>query len=415
MTELFRKQVVDRQADRLHGEILLLPRLSHVILLSLLLLWVLITIIWLINSSYARKETVFGWLEPATGVLRVYANNPGIVQKVLVSEGEQVVKGQPLFAVNGDRVLADGKNLESLLIAEYESQHNLLNEQLERSERIHQQNLQNIERQIDLAEADLQLVRSQVKTQRHRYDLVAAQAARYRHLKHSGHISSAELDAVLAQELELQAELQSLKRNQLNLRNKIQQLITRRSVLPEEHANNAARLTARLSDLAQKMAQLHGQRAYIIKAPGPGVVNNLQAREGRNVKSGVPMLSLVPKDHALTAQLLVPVRAAGLMEPGQPLSIRYDAFPYQKFGLYSGSISAISDTVLLPEELLNVPVSAREPVFRVSATLTQPSVRGYGKQLTLKPGMTLSADILLAERSLLQWLLEPIYSLKGQL
>lgn len=245
--------------------------------------------------------------------------------------------------------------------------------------------------------------------------MIGEQAERYRLLKERGHISSSELEGVVAQELELRTERQSLARSRVKLRNQIQQLENERVLLPEEHANTTDQLRARLSDLAQQIAQLHGQRAYIVKASRPGVVSNLQAREGQRAQSGIPVMSLVPDGHALTARLLVPVRSAGLLDAGQALNIRYDAFPYQKFGLYDGSVVEVSDTVILPDELLNAPVTVREPVFKVSAQLAGPSIRAYGKDFSLKPGMTLSADVQLAERSLLQWLLEPIYSLKGRL
>ncbi|WP_396675407.1 HlyD family secretion protein [Microbulbifer sp. JSM ZJ756] len=412
---LFRNQVLQRQADRLHGEILLLPRLSHLAILALLLIWVIAVVAWLCSSNYARQETVQGWLEPASGVVRVYTDSPGIIKQVLVEEGESVVEGHPLIVVNGDRILDNGKHLESLLLAEYKSQRQLLNEQLARSEKIYRQQLQDIQQQTTATRQDLSLLEKQIVTHTRRYTLISEQAERYRILNDKGHVSSAELESVLAQELEMRAERQSLERNRVKLQSQIQQLKSKMVLLPEEHADVADQLRARLSDLAQRVAQLHGKRAYIVKASRAGVVSNLQAEEGQQAQTGVPVLSLVPDGQALTAQLLVPVRSAGFLDAGQSLNIRYDAFPFQKFGLYSGSVLEVSDTVMLPDELLNTPVSVREPVFKVSAQLSQPSVRAYGENFPLKPGMTLSADVQLAERSLLQWLLEPIYSLKGRL
>ncbi|MCW8126872.1 HlyD family secretion protein [Microbulbifer halophilus] len=406
---------MERQADRLHGDILLLPRFSHVAILALLLAWVFAAVVWLAASDYARKETVQGWLEPASGVVRIYAERSGIIKQVLVEEGERVVEDQPLIVVNGDRILADGKHLESLLLAEYKSQRQLLSEQLERSEKIYRQRRRDLEQRIAATKEDLSLLEKQIATQGRRYTLIAEQAERYRLLEERGHISSSELEGVVAQELELSTERQSLARSRIKLRNQVQQLENERALLPEEHANTADQLRARLSDLAQQIAQLHGQRAYVVKASRAGIVSNLQAREGQQAQSTIPVLSLVPDGHALKAELLVPVRSAGFLDAGQALNIRYDAFPYQKFGLHDGSVVEVSDTVILPDELLHAPVTVREPVFQVSAELGRPSVRAYGKDFSLKPGMTLSADVQLAERSLLQWLLEPIYSLKGRL
>ncbi|MFA0813689.1 HlyD family secretion protein [Microbulbifer epialgicus] len=415
MTGLFRQQAIERHTDRLHGEILLLPRFPHIVILTLLLTWVAVVIIWLSSSSYARKESITGWLEPASGIVRVYAERSGIIKQVLVREGDQVLKDQPLIVVNGDRILADGKRLESVLLAEYESQQKLLKEQLGRSKKIYRQQRLDVDQRIAASEEDLALLEKQIETQARRYALLVEQAERYHRLKRDGHISSAELDAVIAQELELRADSQGLARSAVNLRNQIRQLKSDRLLLPEEYANSNDHLHTRLSDLAQQIAQLHGQRAYIVKASRAGVVSNLQAAEGQQVQTNIPVLSVIPENHALIAQLLVPVRSAGFLGPGQSLKIRYDAFPYQKFGLSSGAVLEVSDTVLLPDELLRAPVTVNEPVFRVTAKLAQSSVNAYGRNFPLKSGMTLSADVQLGERSLLQWLLEPIYSLRGRL
>ncbi|MDP5210201.1 hypothetical protein [Microbulbifer sp. 2205BS26-8] len=92
MLGLFHQQVMERQADRFHDEILLLPRLSHTAILSLLLRWVDAVIIWLVSSHYARKESVTSWLETASGVVRVYAECSGIIKQVLMRRGDRVIK-----------------------------------------------------------------------------------------------------------------------------------------------------------------------------------------------------------------------------------------------------------------------------------------------------------------------------------
>ncbi|WP_105102112.1 HlyD family secretion protein [Microbulbifer pacificus] len=415
MSKLFRRQVIERQADSLHGEVLLLPRFSHALILIALLTWFFATLMWLTTSSYARKETVAGWLEPTSGVVRVYAERIGIIKKILVEDGQRVVKDQPLIVVNGDRILSDGQHLESLLLAEYESQRTLLSDQLHRSEVIHARKLIDIEQRISSTKEDIALLQEQRQTLDHRYQLLQEQVARHQELKLEGHISVAELDAVIAQELALRGQRQALERNRVNLINQLQQVESQKALLPEEHANGVSQLRTRLSDLAQQIAQLHGQRAYIVKAPKDGIVNNLQIREGQQAQPNIPVLSLVPEGSGLNAELLVPVRSAGFLAPGQKLNIRYDAFPYQKFGLYPGEVVEVSDTLLLPDELLKAPVAIREPAYRVTARLDRPSVQAYGKDFALKPGMTLSADVQLTERTLLQWLLEPLYSLKGRL
>lgn len=416
-TGLFRQEAIEQQTDRLHGDVLLLPRVSHSLLITLLFVWILAVAIWLVTCTYARKETVAGWLEPPTGITRIYAEDTGIIKQILIAEGESVMANQPLMIVNGDRMLADGDNLENRLLNEYERQRQLLDEQLARTHSIFQRRDQDVTQRIAAAEEDLMLLSEQLVTLNERHNLIKTQVGRYRRLRQEGHVSSLEMDTAIAQELALRNEKQALLREQVNRQNLIQQLQTEQELLPDENATALDQIRTRLSDIAQQIAQLHGQRAHIIKASRAGVISNLQAREGQHIYIGstTPLLTLIPEDTQLSAHLLIPVRAAGFVKLGQQIDIRYDAFPYQKFGLYHGEITQVSNTVLLPGELLNAASAVQEPVYRITATLAQPHVQAYGQDFSLKPGMTLSADVRLQERSLLQWLLEPIYSLRGRL
>lgn len=102
--DLFRKQVVDRQADRLQGEILLVPRISHTLLVTSLLIVLAAVCYWLINNNYTRKETVHGWLEPTTGVAKIFPAEGGVVTQIMVKEGQFVRKDHPLIVVHLDRI-----------------------------------------------------------------------------------------------------------------------------------------------------------------------------------------------------------------------------------------------------------------------------------------------------------------------
>lgn len=413
----FRAQVIEQRADRLHGDVLLLPRVRHSVLIALLLIWLLAVVFWLATSTYSRKETVAGWLEPPAGVVRLYPEASGQIKKILVKEGDWVKIGQPLIIINGDKTLADGENLELRLLEEFESQRRLLTEQIDRAAKTQQQREASLQRQVDSIQHNLGLMDEQLVTLDARHTLIKDQLERYHPLVEAGHISRLEYDQVLSQELSVRSERQALLREIGNQRDLLSQRLTDLQLLPQDAANDLDQLQSRLSELAQQIAQLHGQRAHIIVATRAGMVNNLQAREGHFVSSAnpVPLLTLADNNSPLVAHLLVPVRSAGFLEPGQRLDIRYDAFPYQKFGLYQGEVESVAKTALLPNELLNAPVTLQEPVYRVEARLHEQGVSAYGQNIPLRAGMTLTADVELAERRLWQWLLEPIYSLKGRL
>jgi membrane fusion protein len=334
-----------------------------------------------------------------------------------VAEGEQVAQDQPLLVVEDNRTLASGENLDVDLLNEYQSQREMLNEQLTRNRSTYEMRIKDIAKRIISAQQDLELIEEQLYILNERYILVSAQVERYRTLKRERYVSSLEFDNAMTQGLAIKNDQQALLRNRNSQKNTIDQLQTEQKLLPDENANAVDQLRSRLSDIAQQITQLNGRSSHIIKAPRAGVVNNLQARAGQQAQANnnIPLLTLFPHDSKLTAHLLIPVRSVGFIEAGQFLAIRYDAFPYQKFGIYEGRISHVSKTLLLPSELLNSPAQVNEPVYRVTATLNSANVQAYDKDFSLKPGMTLSADISLGDRSLIQWLFEPIYSLKGRI
>ena len=125
------------------------------------------------------------------------------------------------------------------------------------------------------------------------------------------------------------------------------------------------------------------------------------------------MLTILPIDAEFKAELFIPTRAIGFIETGQTVLLRYNAFPYQRYGLYEGTIDNVSEVILSPEEL-HVPVKLEEPAYRVSVTLNKQEISAYGKQFNLQAGMLLEASIVLEGRSLGEWLLAPIYSLRGR-
>lgn len=227
--------------------------------------------------------------------------------------------------------------------------------------------------------------------------------------------SEKDVQSLLAQRLGLLAELQSLERDLSNQQHQQSGIASQRQQLQDDELNQRQALQAELSTLAQQIAELYGRKAYVITAERDGTITALQASEGQNAPQDVPLATLLPEGNDLLAELLVPTRAIGFIEPGQTINIRYSAFPYQKFGLYQGEVAQVSDHVLLPNEWRHAPISTQEPMYRVTATLNEQSVLAFGQSSPLRPGILLEADITLGQRTLVQWLLEPLYSLKGRL
>ena len=91
--------------------------------------------------------------------------------------------------------------------------------------------------------------------------------------------------------------------------------------------------------------------------------------------------------------------------------LRYDAFPYERFGQYHGRIVDIGRNVWSPGDRVG-PLSAKEPVYRVDVGLDKQSVAALDQEFPLRPGMSVNADLLLEKRTLFEWIFEPVIKLK---
>ena len=177
----------------------------------------------------------------------------------------------------------------------------------------------------------------------------------------------------------------------------------------------------------------------VITAPFAGTVTALGLQAGQSVQAGQNLLTLLPKAKAgtstvtgaaigtnpaesgLQAHLYAPSRTAGFLRPGQTVYLRYAAYPYQKFGLYAGRITSISATPFAPSELppnlaqqLIAQAGSNEAMYRVNVQLADQSIKAYGEDVALKPGLTMEADVLQESRKVWEWVLEPVLAARQQ-
>ena len=184
--------------------------------------------------------------------------------------------------------------------------------------------------------------------------------------------------------------------------------------LPQQYKLKISNLKRQHSALEQQLAQIQNNFRYTVIASHAGTVTGIQVVEGETLNTIKPLLHILPEGSELVAELLLPTRSAGQIEEGQLSRLRFDAFPYQRFGFIESTIVRIDKALITPNEV-QLPVTLNEPVYRLRATLQKQTMNAFGKQLELKSGMLFEADIMLEKRSLIDWLLEPIYSLKGRI
>jgi len=409
---LFRQEVVDHKRERLWGNVIVIQPLSFTVLSLIITLIVGLIISLLLWGNYARRETVNGYLAPNTGLSKVYAKNNGIISKILVKEGEYVEAGIPLLTVSTGRSTEESSDLDATILAELDK--NILDAQdkLAEEQQVNDVEKKKLSAQIVGLRIEINKLEIQLNTVKEQYSLAKKRVDNFENLKLKGHISNKEFGEQYEKYLESKLRLNETDRQLSSRMNALATAEYELKQLPLRLIIRLAESRNIISEIKQRRYNIEGQRTYTLYSPASGKITALQAHEGKTVTTNALVLAILPEGAEFEAKLFVPTRAIGFIQNTQKVMIRYAAFPYQRFGLYEGHIAEVAEVILSPDEL-PVPVSLNEPVYRVTAKLNYQNVQAYGQKLPLQSGMLLEADIILDSLSLLDWLLDPLYSLKG--
>lgn len=367
-------------------------------------------------GTYSRRSTVTGQLVPSQGLATVLAPATGVVTGLDASEGGRVETGEVLAVITVPRAtLASGDTQVALEQQLGQRQAGLVSAQVAQQLQLQAQT-QGARAQLAVAQRELAQVEKEVATRQDQIRIANETLERLRRLEGGQYVSVLQIKQQEAAMLEYTGQMQALQRQAMGVRRLMAQLQQTVHELPAQERATDASYQRELAQLEQERVQTQASGALVVKAPLAGMVATQVVKPGQAVQAGQPLMTLLPGDGRLEAELLVPSRAIGFIEPGDRVLLRYQAFPYQKFGHQEGRVAAISRSALSSGELGALIGSAQqgEPFYRVTVLLTKQTVTAYGKPEQLKPGMLVDADILGEKRRLLEWVFEPLYSLKGK-
>lgn len=381
---MFRQEALDAQHAGGLGEIVLIRPVSFTFLTLLATAMALLVVGFFLFGSYTKRSTVSGQLVPTSGQVKVHAPQAGISRRL-------------------------------------EQRRDSLRDELEKLRRLQDDERDSLTSKVASLQRELTTLAAQTDSQQRLLALASDAAARYQGLMDKGYISMDQLQQRQAELLGQRQTLQGLERERTSLR---QQLTERRNELAglsARQANQLAETRRQLSAVEQDLAESEAKRTLLVTAPESGIATAVLAEAGQTVDSSRPLLSIVPADTPLQAELYAPSKSIGFIRPGDAVLIRYQAYPYQKFGQYHGKVQSISRASVSYAELSSmvggVPGLGQdgEQLYRLRVTLDDQAVTAYGQPRPLQSGMLLDADILQDTRRLYEWVLEPLYSLTGKL
>lgn len=417
---LFRAEVLAEQQSQWLGTVLLAPRVSFRLFTTFALgaIAALLALLWF--GDYTAKARINGWLVPEKGVIRIYSQQPGIVADLPVAEGEPVEAGAVLARISTEVHSDAAAATRQAVVERLRERRASMAAERSRRDRLFEHELAALDERHANVVAELAHLEREIELQRQRAELATTISGRYQELLRKGLTAMPRFDEAEQDRLDQAVELETLERSRTAVLRQRLQIEAERRRRPLENATLLATIDRDVALLDQEIAEAEARRESVLTAPVPGVVTGIQVEPGASVVTSLPLLSLVPADAALEAEMFAPGRAIGFVRPGQSVRLRYQAFPYQKFGFYQGTIASVSRAAVSPLELsnglagLNSLYGRDEPVYRLHVELERQTVTAYGEDVPLQAGLVVEADVLLETRRLFEWVLDPLYTLTGR-
>ena len=167
-----------------------------------------------------------------------------------------------------------------------------------------------------------------------------------------------------------------------------------------EQENRLTRLQSEITS-----AELSLRQTMVI-APVTGTITSLDIRgAGAVLQPGQSIATIAPAGARLLVEAHVPNKDIALVEKGLPVKVKFDAFPFQDYGIVPGTIAEVA-----PDAEANKETGS---FYKVMIALAQTNITSKEKAIPLRPGLTLTAEVVTDRKSILNLMLEPFRELKG--
>ena len=357
--------------------------------------------------EFARKEQVRGYLTPAGGWSRVTAKSFGVVRRRLANPGDYVHTGDVLVEISPGDGVQQALTVQDRMLEQIHGRRAALDERTRLFVRSYEQETTLLERakeadrsELERLEQEIELIRGRARIARQRY-LDGMRLAK------SGALAPAE---AIRLEDEMQARLLALSERHRaadRLRTALASNAARLAQLQLSRDLNTAAVMEQAHALAMEESRILGEGIHMVLAPRDGVVVSVRVDAGDSIQPAQTLLDIVPPGGVLKARLFVPSVAMGLVEPGQEVRVYLDAFPYERHGAHPGRVSAVSATALTQGEA-PVPRLPGGAHYRVDVEFPDGFSLSPVQAQALRPGMTITADLVRDYGTLLDWIMEPL-------
>ncbi|ARV62953.1 HlyD family secretion protein [Nostocales cyanobacterium HT-58-2] len=170
--------------------------------------------------------------------------------------------------------------------------------------------------------------------------------------------------------------------------------------------------TARQSEIGQIKSQIQSLNLQlqqrVVRSPIDGVIFELPIEKpGSVVQAGQMIAQVAPKGSTLILKAQMSSEQSGFLREGMPVKIKFDAYPFQDYGVVQGHVTWIS-----PDSKIQESNSGRIETYELKIALQQPYIQAGNKRIPLIPGQTATAEIIIRERRVVDFILDPFKKLQ---
>lgn len=412
-TNIFRPEAVSFRQKRLYGNITVVAEPISNWTVTAISLTALLAIVCAACGEYARTEVAVGIVVTSKPLAKILAPKPGIATDVPVKEGQHVTAGDKLIVVSVDTPFGNDESYSEESLRSLERQARINGDQLG----VIQANMlvekNRLIGELNFAADESSQITSQFDLQQKLTKSLEVTLNNWEILAKQGYVSQYALDEKRQLLLGHRQNVSKLLQQQSSVNSKLSNLRAQLAALDgtERKQINENRIQSEAIKQSSSAAKAAGH--YVITAPISGTVSSLMAISGKSIRSQGMVLNIIPDKTGFEVELYAPSKAIGFLEEGQIVRLLYDAFPYQKFGSYKGTVSDVSKSAIAPGDI-DAPLKIQESVYRVRVKLEHDHVSAYGKRFPIQAGMALKGNIVLERRSFLDWLLEPIRTVRDR-
>lgn len=229
----------------------------------------------------------------------------------------------------------------------------------------------------------------------------------YEKMKDSGFISKLSADEKIREAKEKIEEIKvqesvvnstQAKISQLSMKNK-----TIKSDFTQQLLKEKTEISQKIKSLEEELNKSnYNLNAKTLLSPVDGYVKEIATNSHKSViTQGNTLMTIVPKDEKLKAEIFVKNSDIGYIEINQPVNLKIETFAFQKYGLLHGIVNKISPDSTEDKE-------TRQNLYRVEVIFDKDYLEKDHKKYFIKPGMIVNADVILSKRTIFEYLTSPL-------